>query len=79
MTRFLDTNVLLYSVSPNPNEGLKRDTARRLLAEHDNALSVQVLQEFYVQATRATRPRSAHARHSRCPDPGPGSVSPSKA
>jgi predicted nucleic acid-binding protein len=56
MTRFLDTNILLYSVSANPNEGLKRETAQRVLFEHDNALSVQVLQEFYVQATRATRP-----------------------
>jgi predicted nucleic acid-binding protein len=55
MTRFLDTNILLYSVSANPNEALKRDTAQRVLSERDNALSVQVLQEFYVQATRATR------------------------
>jgi predicted nucleic acid-binding protein len=55
MTRFLDTNVLLYSISRNPDEAVKRDTAERLLSERDNALSVQVLQEFYVQATRATR------------------------
>ena len=55
MTRFLDTNVLLYSISRNPDERVKRDTAERLLSERDNALSVQVLQEFYVQATRTTR------------------------
>jgi len=55
MTRFLDTNILLYSVSSNPNERIKRDFAERLLSERDNALSVQVLQEFYVQATRPTR------------------------
>jgi predicted nucleic acid-binding protein len=55
MTRFLDTNILLYSVSSNPSERIKRDIAERLLSERDNALSVQVLQEFYVQATRATR------------------------
>lgn len=55
MTQFLDTNVLLYSVSTNPTERVKRDIAERLLSEPGNALSVQVLQEFYVQATRATR------------------------
>jgi predicted nucleic acid-binding protein len=54
--RFLDTNVLLYSVSTNPKERIKRDIAQHLLSARDNALSVQVLQEFYVQATRATRP-----------------------
>lgn len=56
MTRFLDTNILLYSVSSHPNESAKRDIAEHLLSERDNALSVQVLQEFYAQATRATRP-----------------------
>jgi len=56
MTRFLDTNILLYSVSSNPNESAKRDIAEHLLSERDNALSIQVLQEFYVQATRVTRP-----------------------
>lgn len=55
MTRFLDTNVLLYSISTDPNERIKRDIAEQFLAERDNALSIQVLQEFYVQATRATR------------------------
>jgi predicted nucleic acid-binding protein len=54
--QFLDTNVLLYSVSTNPKERIKRDIAQHLLSARDNALSVQVLQEFYVQATRATRP-----------------------
>jgi len=38
--RFVDTNVLLYAI----------------LSARDLGLSVQVLQEFYVQATRATRP-----------------------
>lgn len=53
--RFLDTNILLYSVSSAQNERTKRETAERLLLERDNALSVQVLQEFYAQATRPTR------------------------
>jgi predicted nucleic acid-binding protein len=56
MSRFLDTNVLLYSISRDRHEAEKRDVAVRLLDAGDNALSVQVLQEFYVQATRTTRP-----------------------
>ena len=54
--RFLDTNILLYSISREPTETAKRDRAIALLDADDNALSVQVLQEFYVQATRPTRP-----------------------
>ena len=53
--RFLDTNILLYSISRDPAEVHKRDIAIALLDADDVALSVQVLQEFYVQATRATR------------------------
>jgi predicted nucleic acid-binding protein len=54
--RFLDTNILLYSVSRDPVEAPKRDRAIALIDGGGNALSVQVLQEFYVQATRPTRP-----------------------
>jgi predicted nucleic acid-binding protein len=54
--RFIDTNVLLYSISRDPAEAPKRDIAIALLDAENIALSVQVLQEFYVQATRATRP-----------------------
>ncbi len=53
--RFVDTNVLLYAVSRDRGEAHKAERARGILAEHDLALSVQVLQEFYVQATRASR------------------------
>ncbi len=53
--RFLDTNVLLYSISAERAEAAKRDRAIALLECDDVALSVQVLQEFYVQATRTTR------------------------
>ena len=60
--RLVDTNVLLYAVSILPEEEAKRLRARELLAERDLAVSVQVLQEFYHQATRATRPgRLSHA------------------
>jgi predicted nucleic acid-binding protein len=54
--RFLDTNILLYSITGDPAEAAKRDIAIALLDADDIALSVQVLQEFYVQATRVTRP-----------------------
>lgn len=55
MLHFLDTSVLLYSISRNPDESLKRERAIALLDEDSGALSVQVLQEFYVQATRSSR------------------------
>jgi predicted nucleic acid-binding protein len=54
--RFVDTNILLYAVSRDLEERYKAERARGLLSERDLALSVQVLQEFYVQATRPTRP-----------------------
>jgi predicted nucleic acid-binding protein len=56
MPQFLDTNILLYSISQNPAESEKRDRAIELLSDDSSALSIQVLQEFYVQATRASRP-----------------------
>lgn len=54
--RFVDTNILLYAVSTSPAEATKFERAVALLNEPDLALSVQVLQEFYVQATRSSRP-----------------------
>jgi len=54
--RFVDTNVLLYAISRDPAEQDKAKRANDILAGRDLALSVQVLQEFYVQATRASRP-----------------------
>src|SRR5579863_7214187 len=56
IVRFVDTNVLLYAISRDPAEQDKAKRASDLLTERDLALSVQVLQEFYVQATRASRP-----------------------
>jgi len=52
----LDTNILLYSISRDPTETAKHDRAIALIDSGENALSVQVLQEFYVQATRSSRP-----------------------
>ena len=54
--RFVDTNVLLYAISRDPAERAKAARANEILAEGDVGLSVQVLQEFYVQATRASKP-----------------------
>jgi predicted nucleic acid-binding protein len=54
--RFADTSILLYAISRDPQEAHKAERARGILAERDLALSVQVLQEFYVQATRESRP-----------------------
>ncbi|BBX96210.1 PIN domain-containing protein [Mycobacterium lacus] len=54
--RFVDTNVLLYAISRDPEERDKAQRAQQILAGRDLALSVQVLQEFYVQATRESRP-----------------------
>jgi predicted nucleic acid-binding protein len=53
---FFGTNILLYSISREPAEAAKRGCAINLLDRDDGALSLQVLQEFYVQATRSTRP-----------------------
>ena len=54
--RFVDTNILIYAVSSVEEEAEKRRQALELLTERDLALSIQVLQEFYVQATRPSRP-----------------------
>jgi predicted nucleic acid-binding protein len=54
--RFVDTNVLLYAISREVDEQEKADRANSILRDRYLALSVQVLQEFYVQATRASRP-----------------------
>lgn len=53
--RFVDNNILLYAISRDPDEAPKARRANEVLAAGDVGLSVQVLQEFYVQATRASR------------------------
>ena len=52
---FFDTNILLYSISSDPDEARKRVRAIALLDGAAGALSLQVPQEFYWQATCATR------------------------
>lgn len=55
--KFVDTNILLYAISKDPAERRKTGIAIELLDAPvgELALSVQVLQEFYVQATRGSR------------------------
>ena len=63
--RFVDTNILLYAASTDPREQSKSEVALSVLEGDDLALSVQVLQEFYVQATRSGKPeRLTHAQAS---------------
>jgi len=59
--RFVDTNVLLYAVSTADDERDKTERALTLLDADDLAVSVQVLQEFYVQSTH--RRRSTRLAH----------------
>jgi predicted nucleic acid-binding protein len=61
---FIDTNILLYSTSPDPSLAERRRIAIDLLDAERCALSVQVLNEFVWQAThprRVDRLTLAHA------------------
>jgi len=61
--RFADTNILIYGVCADPEDAAKASKANALLMSADLVLSVQVLQEFYVQATRPSRRKKlSHAR-----------------
>ncbi len=55
VTHFLDTNILLYAISTSEAEAKKKTIARDLLEGNDWGVSVQVLQEFYVNATKSKR------------------------
>ncbi|MEQ1929658.1 MAG: PIN domain-containing protein [Parvularculaceae bacterium] len=52
MPVFLDTNILVYSISLTEADREKRRRAEALIAEQTCVVSIQTLQEFYVQATR---------------------------
>jgi predicted nucleic acid-binding protein len=56
LTAFVDTNVLIYAVSSAPENADKRRRAGELIEGGGLALSVQVLQEFYYESTRPSRP-----------------------
>lgn len=53
--QFLDTNILLYLIFPTEKDRVKSQKAAEILQSRESVLSVQVLQEFYVQSTRASR------------------------
>ena len=50
--RLADTNILIYAADTSPEESQKRARAAEILKSEDLCLSIQVLQEFYHQATR---------------------------
>ena len=53
--RFLDTNILLYAVGLHPEDAAKQRIAESVLMESGNAISAQVMAEFYWQATHDKR------------------------
>jgi len=53
VTHCLDTNVLLYAFSSTGRDAAKARVAREWIDREDWGVSVQVLQEFYVNAARA--------------------------
>ncbi len=53
VAHFLDSNVLLYAYSKSPRDAGKAKVAREWLAREDWGVSVQVLQEFYVNVLRS--------------------------
>lgn len=61
MRRLVDTNILVYSILTDPKDRMKSTRARDILTTGDLAFSVQVLQEFYVQAIQPRR--AGHLSH----------------
>ena len=63
---FLDTNVLLYAADAAPASAAKRrialEVVRAAVADGTGTLSTQVLQEFFVGATRKLGIRASRAR-----------------
>ena len=49
---FLDTNVIVYAVDTTRGAAHKRQIARKILRDGNFGVSTQVLQEFYVTATK---------------------------
>lgn len=61
---FIDTNILLYAydVDAGDKHSRAREVLRHLWGQRTGALSTQVLQEFYVNATRKLRTPLDRAR-----------------
>jgi len=49
----LDSNVLVYAFSKAPRDAAKARVAREWISREDWGASVQILQEFYVNAGQA--------------------------
>lgn len=49
---FIDTNVIVYAVDTTRGAAHKRQIARKILRDGSFGISTQVLQEFYVTATK---------------------------
>ena len=49
---FLDSNILVYAVSGDPDEAARTARALELIGTADFGISAQVLQEFYVTVVR---------------------------
>lgn len=56
---FLDTNVSLYAATGTPAEVEKRGQARHIMRTERFGISTQVLQEFFVNATKKAHIRMA--------------------
>lgn len=56
----LDTNVIVYAASTAPEDRAKSEVACALIADTNFGVSGQVLQEFYVTATRKIRVPLSH-------------------
>lgn len=52
---FLDTNIFLYAASKAPSDQIKGKRARTLIAQTRFGISLQVVQEFYVNARNKAR------------------------
>ncbi len=59
---FIDTNVLLYFISKAPGEQDKARRAAEILMQDGIGLSVQVLSEFYVNATQKSAVNLPHGQ-----------------
>jgi len=82
---FVDTNVLIYAhdVDAKGKHEIAKNILRQLWSERNGALSMQVLQEFYVNATRKI-PHPISKQSARrvvnsyaiwCVETGPGDIS----
>ena len=63
MTEFVDTNVVLYACDSDAGPRFEQSVKllARLASERTGVLSIQVLAEFYVNATRKFRMKSQEA------------------